>query len=98
MPTARCSVPPIRDAGHTPSAGSARQGGRLALRATSPIALLVVAWLTIAPAEAAAPPLTLPRDLGPGDRARLENVSRDALVSTKVEGPMHFMRPEVFEY
>jgi hypothetical protein len=55
-------------------------------------------WLSFALAEAAAPPLTLPRDIGPADRARLESVARDALVSTRVEGPTHFMRPEVFEY
>lgn len=53
-------------------------------------------WLALA--EAAAPPLDLPRDVGAGDRARLESVAREALVSTRVEGPTHFMRPEVFEY
>src|SRR5213078_3417621 len=62
--------------------------------AASPLVLL----LCLAAAHAAAPPLQLPRDLSNVERARLESVARDAFVSTRVEGPTHFMRPEIFEY
>jgi hypothetical protein len=40
----------------------------------------------------------VPGNVAPADRVRLENVASDAFVSTRVEGPGHFMRPEVFEF
>ena len=68
---------------------------RGALTAVISIALLSV----IQPvADAAAPPLVVPAGVPPADRARLEHVAHDAFVSTRVEGPAHFMRPELFEY
>jgi len=49
-------------------------------------------------AGAAAPPLAVPAPVAPGARERIELVIRDALVSTQVDGPIHAMRREVFEY
>jgi hypothetical protein len=40
----------------------------------------------------------VPREVAPADRVRLESLANEALVSTRVEGPSHFMRPEIFEY
>src|SRR5262245_47449904 len=59
--------------------------------------VLAVAALTSS-ADAAAPPLAVPASVAPGPRAQVETVARDPFVSTRVEGPRHAMRPEVFEY
>jgi hypothetical protein len=47
---------------------------------------------------AAPPPLSVPAPVAPGPRAQLETLAKDPFVSTRVEGPTHVMRPEVFEY
>ena len=59
---------------------------------------LVVAGLCVSDATAAAPVLSIPPRVAPGARVQLEGVAKDPLVSTRVEGPQHAMRPEVFEY
>ena len=59
---------------------------------------LMIAALSVADAHAAAPPLSVPAPVAPGARAQLETVAKDPLVSMRVEGPQHAMRPEVFEY
>jgi hypothetical protein len=61
------------------------------------IALILVAALPH-DIDAAAPPLSVPAPVAPGPRAQLETLARDACVSTRVEGPKHSMRPDVFEY
>ncbi len=40
----------------------------------------------------------MPREVAPADRTRIEGVANEPFVSTRVEGPTHFMRPEIFEY
>jgi len=70
----------------------------VAVLAGSLIVLALGVLLSVASAEAAAPPLAVPREVTPRDRARLLTVANDAFVSTRVEGPTYFMRPEVFEY
>jgi len=64
-------------------------------------ALMAIAVALVVPlgsAGAAAPPLSVPPQVPPPERARLESIARDALVSTRVAGQTHFMQPEVFEY
>jgi hypothetical protein len=62
------------------------------------IALAVAAALPSSVHAAASPPLWVPASVAPGPRAQLETLAQDALVSTRVEGPRHAMRPDVFEY
>lgn len=63
--------------------------------------LIVLAVAAIVPSSAhaaAPPPLSVPAPVAPGPRAQLETLAKDPFVSTRVEGPTHVMRPEVFEY
>jgi len=62
------------------------------------IVLLAAAALPSSVRAAAPPPLSVPAPVAPGPRAQLEALARDPFVSTRVEGPRHAMRPEVFEY
>jgi hypothetical protein len=62
------------------------------------LAPLTIAALCVSDAHAGAPPLSVPAPVAPGARAQLETVAKDSLVSMRVEGPQHAMRPEVFEY
>jgi hypothetical protein len=59
---------------------------------------VVAAGLCVSAAAAAAPVLSIPARVAPGARVQLEGVTKDPLVTTRVEGPEHAMRPEVFEY
>jgi len=59
---------------------------------------VMVAGLCVSDATAGAPLLSIPPRIAPGARVQLEGVAKDPLVSTRVEGPRHAMRPEVFEY
>jgi len=60
--------------------------------------VLAVAAALPSSVHAVAPPLSVPAPVAPGPRAQLESLAKDAFVSTRVEGPKHAMRPDVFEY
>ena len=62
------------------------------------LVVLAVAAVLPSSVHAAAPPLSVPAPVAPGPRAQLETLARDAFVSTRVEGPRHAMRPDVFDY
>jgi hypothetical protein len=49
-------------------------------------------------ARAVAPLLSLPRQLPPVERARLEDIAKHAFASTRVEQEPYVARPEVWEY
>jgi hypothetical protein len=58
--------------------------------------VLFLAGLTAA--QAVAPLLSLPRQLPPTERARLERIAKDSFASTRVELEPYVARPEVWEY
>jgi hypothetical protein len=49
-------------------------------------------------AQAVAPLLSLPRQVPPTERARLERIAKNAFASTRVEHEPYAARPEVWEY
>src|SRR5262245_21290471 len=77
----------------------ARPGKRTGTRkSVTRIRGAAVTALSASGAEPLAPPLRLPAEIPPVERARLEAVATRAFASARVEGPKHFMRPEVLEY
>lgn len=76
-----------------PSGSSRRRRGRRDL--VGVLALLVV---TTTATVWAALPASLPRDLGPAERARVAPVADAATVSTRVQADPFPARPEVFEF
>src|SRR3989442_4961610 len=54
--------------------------------------------LALTAAQAAAPLLSLPRQLPSAERARLEEVVQKSFASTRVEHEPYAVRPEVWEY
>lgn len=61
-------------------------------------AIAVLGVLFVATAALAARPAMLPRDLRPGDRARLASVTDSATLSTRLEAEAFAARLDVFEY
>ena len=59
-------------------------------------AALVLGGLAVA--QAVGPPLSLPRQLPPAERARIEGVAKNSFASTRVEHEPYVARPEVWEY
>lgn len=64
----------------------------------APITTAAALLLALAAAQAAAPGLSLPRQLPPGDRARLEEIAKHSFASTRVELEPYVARPEIWEY
>ncbi len=62
------------------------------------IALSAAFLLGLGTTNAAAPALSLPSQLPPEDRARLEEIAKSSSVSTRVEIDPYVARPEIWEY
>lgn len=63
-----------------------------------PLAVAAVVFGLVGGAPAARPTLTLPADLPPAERLRLEQVTEQAAVSARADGEPFVTRRDVFEY
>lgn len=88
---------PILAVGLTPSAGN-RVRGLTPLRMIRALVPAGALLLGLAAAQAVTPLLSLPRQLPLGERARLEEIAKNAFASTRVEIDPYVARPEVWEY
>ena len=72
-------------------------GRRHGLRVTAGIVLASV-FLLLGAADAARAPGALPNQIPPADRTRLEQITRNAVVSTRMEAAPYTARASIFEY